>query len=124
MDDTLPASSTPSDSVRDVAHAQRRVLLGVLANIVANVLLRTTAAGDDGNAAVLALTGLIVVAAVVFNMYWVYRLCKALGMTPWIYVIAMLIPLIGLLCLVLLNQRATTFLKANGLKVGFLGTKV
>ncbi len=62
-------------------------------------------------------------AVAVFNMYWVYRLCKALKTTPWAYVVGMIIPLISLICLVLLNQRATKLLRAHGLKVGLLGVQ-
>jgi hypothetical protein len=93
------------------------VLLGLVANIVTNVLARTT----EGTVGTLALIAALAAAA--FNMYWVYKLCRALDTTPWAYVVAMVIPIISLICLAVLNQQATKFLQANGVKVGLLGAK-
>jgi hypothetical protein len=103
--------------VQEVAVAQRRLLLGLLANIVVNVLVRAT------TGPVFVVVALLGLATVVYTIVLVVQLCKALGKTPWLYAIAVLIPLIGLLVLVMLNQQATTYLKANGVKVGFLGSK-
>lgn len=100
--------------LREVAGAQRRLLLSILVSLGANVLLRS---GD------LAAWILIPVALAVaaFSIFCVYRLCRALGTSPALWVVAMFIPLLNLLALVILNQRATTFLKARGVAVGLLG---
>lgn len=113
----LPPQDHTDLHVSSVARAQRMVLLGLVANIVTNVLARTTP-GTTGTIAFIA-----ALAAAAFNMYWVFRLCRALETTPWAYVAAMIIPVISLICLAVLNQRATKFLQANGLKVGLLGAK-
>lgn len=110
-------TSQDSTRVQEVAVAQRRLLLGLLAGIVVNVLIRA-ATGP-----VLAIVVLLGLAAAVYTVVWVYRLCTALGKTPWLYAIAVFIPLVGLLTLLVLNQQATTYLRANGLKIGFLGAK-
>ena len=116
MTDPATTSQDPT-RVQEVAVAQRRLLLGLLAGIVVNVLIRVSTGGA------LAAVALLGLAAAAYTIFWVYRLCTALGKTPWLYAIAVLIPLIGLIALIVLNQQATTYLKANGVKVGFLGAK-
>ncbi|MCU1589164.1 MAG: hypothetical protein JWP11_420 [Frankiales bacterium] len=118
MESSLPPDPASSERVHQVAQAQRRVLIAVLLNLIANGLIR----GSSGS----SLAGVAVVLALAiagFCIYWVYRLCRALDTTPWAYMVAMLIPLIGLICLFVLSARATTFLKAHGVKVGLLGSK-
>jgi hypothetical protein len=100
-----------------VAVAQRRLLLGLVVGIVLNVLLRTTSGG------VVALILVLALGVAIYNILWVVRLCRALGKTPWLRAVAMLIPVVGLIVLAVLNQQATTYLRAHGLKVGFFGTK-
>jgi hypothetical protein len=117
MTDVLPGSPL-SFGVTEVAEAQKRVLLAVLATMVANGLLRATSGGAAG-----AMALLLDLAVAAFAMYCVYRLCRALGVTPWAYVVAMLVPLVSLVCLFVLNGKATAFLKAHGVRVGFLGAK-
>ena len=115
---TDPATTVQDPTrVHEVATAQRRLLLGLLANIVVNVLVRVSTGGAFVAVALLGL------AAAAYTILWVYRLCTALGKTPWLYAIAVFVPLLGLIALVMRNQQATTYLKANGVKVGFLGAK-
>jgi hypothetical protein len=117
MTDPAAAPQDPG-RVHDVANAQRRLLLGLLAGIVMNIAIRVS----DGGALLLAV--LVGLAVAVYTIIWVVRLCQALGKTPWLYAIAVFIPLVGLIALIILNQQATTYLKAHGVKVGFLGAKV
>ncbi|WP_243304217.1 hypothetical protein [Geothrix oryzisoli] len=104
-------------NTQDVARAQRLLLLSILASLVGNILMKTD-----------TLIGLLVIpvalAVAVFSIWCVYKLCKALSLGPVLWIIAMFIPLINLICLVILNQKATTYLKSQGLKVGLLGAKV
>ena len=104
--------------VSAVAHAQRWVLLGVALNLAANVIVRLPSGGAG-----LALAYLIALGFLAFTMYWVYQLCRALDMTPWLWMIVLIVPLLGFVCLAVLSQRATTFLKQRGIKVGLFGAK-
>ena len=104
-------------NTHDVAKAQRMLLLSILASLVGNVLMNT-------NALVGVLMIPVALAIAVFSIWCVYKLCKALSLGPVLWIIAMFIPLINLICLVILNQKATTYLKSQGLKVGLLGAKV
>ncbi len=99
-----------------VARAQRMLLLSVLACLVSNILLR---AGGPASPYLLP----VFLAVAVFSFYCVYRLCRALRMVPWLWLIAMFIPLVNLICLVVLNQKATATLKAAGIRVGLLGAR-
>lgn len=111
---------TPAPEAMDlhaVAVAQRRVLQGLLANLVVNIAARTT----TGALLLVALAATLAVVA--YNVVWVIRLCRELGRKPWLYVVASFIPLVSLLAIAGLNSSATKFLKAHGVKVGLLGAK-
>lgn len=119
---TVPASSLSPDAERDlnistVAKAQRLLLLGVLASLVSNALTRV-----DGVHPFVTLLVLIVVAA--YCIWGVYGLCKALKKSPVIWMILMFIPLANLISLLILNSKATAFLKSNGVQVGLLGANL
>ncbi len=103
----------------EVAKAQKNLLLSVLASIVSNGLFNV--AGDTAGAQLIA--ALVVLAILAFNIWCVYRLCKALDKGPVLWIIAMFIPLINLICLLVLNQQATRHLKDRGIKVGLMGAK-
>jgi len=105
------------DQIQSVAKAQRMLLLSVLASIVGNILMRSNT--YVGLAMIPILLGIAA-----FSIWCVYRLCKALDKSPVLWIIAMFIPLVNLICLVALNSSATSFLKSHGLKVGLLGVKV
>lgn len=58
----------------------------------------------------------------VLSMYGVYMLAKALRMSGAIlYAIAMFLPLISLLVLLVLNDKATKVLQNSGVRVGLMG---
>ena len=105
------------DKVQPVAKAQRMLLISILISLIGNVLMKTD-----------AMVGLILIpialGVAAFSIWCVYRLCKELSLNPVLWIIAMFIPLINLICLVVLNQKATTFLKSHGVKVGLLGAQV
>ena len=108
-----------SDRVRTVASAQRLLLLCILVNVVVNFLLVGTRADLGLLAAPIAL------ASVVFYIWCVYRLCRALEVGTVLWVTAMcvmVVPLVNFIFLVVLNRRATRFLQDHGVKVGLLGS--
>ena len=62
-----------------------------------------------------------------FQLYSVYKLAKALEMSSGAssgWLVAMFIPLVSLICLPVLNSRATKVLKQAGIRVGLMGAKV
>jgi len=62
-----------------------------------------------------------VVAAAVFVFLLAVKLYEGLGVALGVLT---LIPLVGLIVLLVVNQKATGTLQANGYKVGFLGAPV
>lgn len=103
-------------AVEEVAKAQRMLLYSVLASLIGNVLVRMA-----GAAGLFLFPVLIAIA--VFNIRSVYKLCRALDRSPVLWIIAMFIPLVNLICLLVLNSRATAFLRSRGVQVGFMGAK-
>ena len=64
--------------------------------------------------------------AIPFQLYCVYKLAQALQMGTAIsilFLIAMVIPFVSLVCLLALNNAATRDLKEAGIKVGLMGAK-
>ena len=101
-----------------VALHQRRVLMCFLALLTFNIGQVALSAIIPMAAPLLAIGSLV---AMIFGLFAVYRLAKALGYTAILYAIAMLIPCVNLLTLLVVISRATKVLKENGVKVGFLG---
>lgn len=94
--------------IRKVGLAQRLVLWAVLASILASIIPYAF------------------FVAVPFDLYCVYRMAKALTMSTTasvLYLIAMFIPFVQLVCLLLLNRKATLSLRAAGIQAGFMGAK-
>jgi len=104
-------------NTQEVARAQRALLLCVLASLIGNAIFKSSSLPAS-----VRLPVALFVAA--FSIWCVYRLCMALMISAWIWVLAMFIPLVNLICLVVLNQKATTHLKQQGIIVGLLGAKV
>ncbi|HUS36655.1 MAG TPA: DUF4339 domain-containing protein [Verrucomicrobiae bacterium] len=101
-----------------IALHQRRVLMCFLALLTFNI-------GQVALSAIIPMVAPLLMigslAAMIFGLFAVYRLAKALGYTAILYAIAMLIPCVNLLTLLVVISRATKVLKENGVKVGFLG---
>ncbi len=76
---------------------------------------------------VLVLGMLVIFAAAVCACIGIYRMGGVLypGTTRYIYAIGVLIPapLIGLIVMFVANAKATGYLRAHGIEVGFLGAK-
>ena len=69
----------------------------------------------------------VFVVVIPFQLYCIYRLAKALGMHIVAIVflmLAMFIPFVSLICLFVLNGKATSTLQLAGIKVGLMGAKI
>lgn len=67
------------------------------------------------------LIGFAIVLQVIY-LICIFKLAKALGCNPWLYVFLMLLGgIFAIISLLLLNSKATHFLKRNGIRVGFMG---
>jgi hypothetical protein len=108
-------SLSDDDTIRDVARYQRMVLMSILASFASNGLARVSPG---------ILTGLLLLGIGIFSIWSIYRLSKALELSAALWVVVMFIPLFNLLGMLYVNQKATGFLKAQGLRVGLLGAKV
>lgn len=42
----------------------------------------------------------------------------------WLWLVGMLIPLLSLILILIINSRATAFIRKNGFAVGLMGAKV
>jgi len=106
-----------ASSVKDVADAQRLVIYAFGLNLVCNVLLRSGS----------ALMIVPALAASLFAVISIYRLTGALDYSSGmriLFVVLMFVPLVSLLVLLILIERATKILRAAGYKVGLLGARV
>ena len=109
-------SSGDDETIREVAKFQRRVLLSIVASFFANGLMRVGPGGP--------LTVLLMLGIGIFSIWSIYRLCRALELSAILWVIIMFVPLFNLLGMLYVNQKATRFLKDQGLSVGLLGAKI
>jgi hypothetical protein len=118
-----PPTSTVADpsvdlaNLREIASAQRKLILCVLAGLLVNIFLR-------GNSAISIIQLIAFMIVAIFSGVCVYALCQSLGISPWPWVAAAFIPIVNLIGLVALNQKATSRLRAEGIKVGFLGANL
>lgn len=122
-------------NIPDVAKYQKFLIFAILGQIVMYGLQiwNSIAAQSAQNAGAATAAGLgaIVIALVslglaIFAIVSLVLLMTALQRPIVMRVlgaIAMFIPLVGLIVLLVVNQRATNTLKANGVSVGLLGAK-
>lgn len=128
---TVPATPT-TEQLRELAIAQRRVVLAVLFKLFIIPLMfllvsigQITPEGEPeklGNTIVFAYY-LIVTAFALFAIFKLGNIVSGEGI-GCIYVFAMLFPLIGLIALLLLNGRATKLLRKYGVRVGLMGANL
>lgn len=111
------------DSIRSIAVAQKLILLGILVNIG---LFAISVLGQGSIPALQVLALPVYLCAIGLQLYGCFRLARGLGWNVAITVVClilMFVPIIGLLTLLILNQKATTALRAAGLHVGLLGVR-
>jgi hypothetical protein len=112
----ISSATSLEPQIRGLAVAHRNVVLVILVGLVANFAMR-------GIPPVLVLPLALCVAA--FQLYNVYQLAKYSGSTQaWLWLVAMFVPLVNLICLLILLRKSSRILRENGVKVGLLGAKV
>jgi hypothetical protein len=128
-----PDSAVSGGRVRAVAENQRGMIFGLLFSFVIGLVfcgfsgIVGLAARDAGGQqmATLAIGILYWALAVAFFVFWcvkVYKLADALQAGPAaLWVVAMFAPCFNYIFVLILSQKATNFLQANGVKVGFFG---
>lgn len=61
----------------------------------------------------------------IIQIYFIYKLATALrSSAAWIYIILTFIPLVGLIALLVINNKATKKLQQNGIRVGLMGARM
>ncbi|HIK14957.1 MAG TPA: hypothetical protein IGS53_06635 [Leptolyngbyaceae cyanobacterium M33_DOE_097] len=99
-----------------IAKYHRLLLWSILAAIIAN--LSRLSLGDQP-------IGLLVYfLAAVFQIFALYKLGRTLKLSiVWmiLLIVGLFIPLIGLLILLLMHDKAMKVMKSSGVKVGFMG---
>ena len=126
-------SAISAERIRAVASNHRAMNLCLLFSILAVILLGAMggalAAGTDegagraiGTLLLIAVFYALLIGLFVFWCVKVYKLASALQAGPaFLWVIGMLVPCFSYVIVLVLSQKAGNFLKANGVKVGFLG---
>jgi cobalamin biosynthesis protein CobD/CbiB len=114
-----PENAAKAQLVR-VARYQRYVLFALLANVCINIFAFATV--QQGELLAL-LAGVATLVVVVFAITSIFLLAKELYnvATGVVCAIFMLAPCISLLVLLIVNQKATSYLQAHGVEVGFMG---
>lgn len=101
-------------AMRELALSQKMLLLAVLVGVAFYAVAQVTQ------------VPLLLIPGALFQLYAVFRICKALetGTVPTVFLIlSQFIPCISLIVLVILNQMATNKLQQAGYKVGLMGIK-
>ena len=142
MSEQIPSTPPPmplgyappmaTSQVRAVGLAQRRIMWVILGAILLTLSFVMGAGITAALAAVpplVLLVGLALMRLALFAlmMISVYQLAAALGysMTSRVLcTIAMIIPLVGLIVLLVVNQSATNLLRRNGVHVGLMGARL
>ncbi|MEI6248515.1 MAG: DUF4339 domain-containing protein [Verrucomicrobiota bacterium] len=129
-------SAISAERIRTVASNHRAMNLCLLVSILAAIFFIilggavSTGLQGEGSKAGAAVT--LIMFAVVFYalllalfVFWcikVYKLADALQAGPaFLWVLGMFVPCLSYVFVLILSQKAGNFLKANGVKVGFLG---
>ncbi len=126
------ASPPPAGpNVRAVAIAQRRIMWVILGAILLTMSLFAGAvfAQFTGVAGIIiiGLLTLVRLALLVLMMICIYQLSSALNNSVGVsvvFVVLMLVPLVNLIVLLVLNQKATNYLKQNNIRVGLMGASL
>ena len=117
---TTGSPGNSRDKLRRVAKYQRWVLFALLANISANVLSFATVGQELPIRLVAIAIGLGVALLAVASIFLLAKELINTGIAV-LCGILMFIPCISLITLLVINQKATAFLQAGGIKVGFMG---
>jgi hypothetical protein len=110
------------EQLRRLARNHRLVLWCIFAIIIATGILIFLPVSKDFRSIILPVAILPIVV-----LYWLslYRLAKSLELSlVWyvLFLVGQFIPLLGLLVLLTISDKASKVLKLHGLKVGLMGT--
>jgi ABC-type enterochelin transport system permease subunit len=106
MNQTQQENWTKQD-LMEVAKQQKNILWMILISLVAMFIPGAT-----------IVTGAI-------QVYFIYKLATAVrSKDAWVYIILAFIPLVGLIALLVINGKATTKLRENGINVSLMGAKM
>jgi hypothetical protein len=111
-------SLPPGLKLHDIAFRQRAIMLCILAEILCMVLSIASPIHAIGLIALLGFYAAAITASVFVFMLAIGIYNTALGIVMGILT---LVPLLGLIILLVVNQKATSILRRHGLKVGLLG---
>ncbi len=100
-----PAAAAGRRPRRDVAKYQRLLLIGIGVNAIGAVGLPLHLGW---------IAGLLLLASGIFNLWAVYRLCRALELSAAPWMVAMFVPLLNLLGVVYLIRKAGGALRPRG----------
>ena len=121
FENKVPGGPPNREKARKVAEYQRWVIYTLLANILLYVVALPMARND-------LLTSFIIIALYllvgIFAVFAAYMLAKEVS-NPGVAIICailMFMPCISLIALLIINQKATSFLQSQGIHVGLLGT--
>ncbi len=120
--DEMPQIKTgpPIEKLKRVAKGQRNVIISLGANAASNVLYSRFY--DPSSMSRFMVLAIILVVMLLIS-YTVYQLAFVVigKSTAIMYAAMMFVPLVSLIVLLHLNQKATKFLSRRGVKVSFLG---
>jgi len=106
------------EEIREIVIAQKLAIAAIAAWLFAMILIAVASAllSSDLTKLILPFT--------IFQMWTIYKLAKALKRpSPAMWVFGTFFPFIGLILLLVLNQKASRALKAAGIRVGFIGAR-
>ena len=120
MTQTQPGDTFSRSNLREVAIRQKIILLCVLVRVICLVLRLL------GPADFIPISWIITFATAVVATVFVFLLAIKLYRTAVGIVLGILtlIPLIGLIILLIVNGKATSVLKKNGISVGLMGASI
>ena len=113
--------SASEADIEKVNKAQKLMLRAFGVSLVLRLVSGIVAA--EGGAVFAVIMGMAALACLIALLIGVYRVASGLGKNGILYLIGMFVPLLNLIILIMLNNQASNFLRANGLEVGFWGAK-
>jgi hypothetical protein len=123
MADVIEDSTACREKLRDVAKYQRWVILSLLLNIAAMLVVFVFGPHISQLPFGTIVLRSLLLANVAFQIGSIVMLARQFSnaFVALFVAIAMFLPLISLLVLLNYNQKATSYLRAHGIRVGFFG---
>lgn len=117
-----PRQAADRERIVEIARNQHKILLILLAYLVAGGLV-SAAARPDANMGIQFAFGIVAVCALIASLVFAVRMASAIHGrgSAALYAVLLLIPGVSFITLLLLNGRASRELKGAGLRVGLLG---